>query len=121
MYIHQEFSLSLPDYLSILQSIWTQHGILFIVHKYSEEDYKMEYHGKELSIPSKISMLYNESLSYNLYIIELPFLCENSEFEVAVAKINGLNNHPTFISTNTKIRLIGLLEFEEDEDGEVID
>ena len=66
--------------------------------------------GRELEITDHVWGHYNESLSYNIYILDLPFLCEDSPFEVAVTKIWDLNDHPSFVSSGTKIQLIGLVE-----------
>ena len=54
--------------------------------------------------------IFSESLKYNIYILELPFLWENLKFEKAVKKIDELENHPIFVSTYTKLKLIGLVE-----------
>ncbi|CAI2387773.1 unnamed protein product [Moneuplotes crassus] len=76
---------------------------------------------KELSIPNKLCKLYNRSLEYNLYIIDLPFMCENFVFEDAVKKIDLLETHPLFVSTGTKLKLIGLIEHDVDENNLTID
>lgn len=66
--------------------------------------------GSKSRVTNEIWSFYTESLKYNIYVLELPYLCENLTFEAAAQKINELECHPSFISSNTRIRLIGLLE-----------
>ncbi|CAI2387150.1 unnamed protein product [Moneuplotes crassus] len=75
----------------------------------------------ELKIPNRLCKLYNRSLEYNLYILELPFMCEGLTFEAAVKKINVFEKHPMFVQTGTKLRLIGLIEYDVDENNQTID
>ena len=73
---------------------------------------------REKFVTNEIYKIYHRSLSYKIYTLELPFLWENLNFEAAVKKIDELNFHPSFVSSQTMIKLIGLAEFETN-DGDI--
>lgn len=71
---------------------------------------KLTTNDSEYSVNDKICYEFYKSLSYGVYVWELPFMFEGSKFKSAVHKMSDIEYHSTLKQCGIRIKLIGLID-----------